>query len=90
MASFIVRILWTRGSNTKSVWSNIVYYNCITNFDLEEATLSGIGWSHDTVSVLYQNKPNIIREKPNISDTSLSHGSKMGHMGQRWITWVKH
>lgn len=47
------------------------------NFDHEEATLSGIGGSHYTASVLYQNNPNIIRTKPNISDTSISHWSKI-------------
>ena len=47
------------------------------NFDHEEATLSGIGGSHDTVSVLFQDMPEVIPLKPNISSTAVEHGSRM-------------
>ena len=47
------------------------------NFDHEEATLSGIGGSHDTVSVLFQDMPADIPHKPNISETSVVHDSKV-------------
>ena len=46
------------------------------NFDHEEQTISGIGGSHDTVSVLYQDKPEIIPRKPPISETDVVHGAK--------------
>ncbi|KAH3709238.1 hypothetical protein DPMN_068700 [Dreissena polymorpha] len=39
------------------------------NFDHEEAVLSGIGGSHDTV--LFQEKPSITKKKPNISETTV-------------------
>jgi hypothetical protein len=47
------------------------------NFDHEEATDSGIGGSHDTVSVLFQEKPAQTVSKPNISDSGITHGSKV-------------
>ncbi len=47
------------------------------NFDHEEATLSGIGGSHDTVSVIFQDKPTEVTPKPNISDSNVIHGSKV-------------
>lgn len=46
------------------------------NFDHEEATMSGIGGTHDTVSVLMQDKPDSTRKKPNISDTNVDHRCK--------------
>lgn len=46
------------------------------NFDHEEATISGVGGSHDTVSVLFQDKPVSTKMKPNISDTNVIHGAK--------------
>ena len=46
------------------------------NFDHEEQTISGIGGSHDTVSVLYQDKPEIIPRKLPISETDVVHGAK--------------
>ncbi len=49
----------------------------VDNFDHEEATLSGIGGSHDTVSVLFQDKPIISHRKPNISESPIEHGSKV-------------
>ena len=47
------------------------------NFDHEEATLSGIKGSHDTVSVLFQEKPKRTFSKPNISETNIVHGNKV-------------
>ena len=49
----------------------------LDNFDHEELTLSGIGGSHDTVCVLFQDKPGSTSRKPNMSDTSIIHGSKV-------------
>lgn len=46
------------------------------NFDHNEATLSGIGGSHDTVSVIFQDDNGSRMEKPNISDTRTEHGPK--------------
>ncbi|KAK6182205.1 hypothetical protein SNE40_009937 [Patella caerulea] len=46
------------------------------NFDHEDATLSGICGSHDTVCVLFQDKPINIPAKPTISDTEVVHGAK--------------
>ena len=39
------------------------------NFDHEEAALSGIGGSHDTVSILFQDKPAYPSCKPNIAES---------------------
>ena len=44
------------------------------NFDHEEAVLSGKGGSHDTVSVLFQEKPSITKKKRNISETTVVPG----------------
>ena len=46
------------------------------SFDHKEANLSGIKGSHDTVSVLFQEKPQRIFSKRNISTTDIVHGSK--------------
>ena len=46
------------------------------NFDHEEATLSGLGGTHDTVSVLYQDKSDGVQRKPRISETGVVHGPK--------------
>lgn len=47
------------------------------NFDHEEATLSGIGGSHDTVQVLIQPaKSGSNKSKPNISVSGINHGDK--------------
>ena len=46
------------------------------NFDHEEATLSGIGGSHDTVLILMQDKPQGMSAnlgKPNMSETGVTH-----------------
>ena len=47
------------------------------NFDHEEATLSGIKGSHDTVPLLFQEKPQRTFSKPIISETNIVHGSKV-------------
>ena len=44
------------------------------NFDHEESTLSGIQGSHDTVSVLFQEKPVDVHRKPNIWETNIQKG----------------
>ena len=46
------------------------------NFDHNEHTLSGIGSTHDTVSILIQEKTGDNRRKPHISETDVIHGSK--------------
>ena len=46
------------------------------NFDHEEATLSGICGTHDTVSMLYQEKSVRPPIKPNISDSGVKHGCR--------------
>ena len=46
------------------------------NFDHNEATLSGIGGCHDTVSVLFQDDNGPKVEKPRISETKTEHGPK--------------
>ena len=46
------------------------------NFDHNELTLSGIGSTHDTVSILIQEKTGDNRRKPHISETDVIHGSK--------------
>ena len=43
----------------------------------KEATLLGIKGSHDTVSVLFQEKPQRTFSKPNISETNIVHGIKV-------------
>ena len=46
------------------------------NFDHEEGTMSGIGGSHDTVSILVQDKSVDPPSKPHISEANVEHGSK--------------
>ena len=46
------------------------------NFDHEEATVSGLGGTHDTVSVLYQDKSDGVQRKSHISETNVVHGPK--------------
>ena len=46
------------------------------NFDHEEATLSGIGGSHDTVTVLFQDDGGQTTRRPRISETNVKHGPK--------------
>lgn len=43
------------------------------NFDHDEATLSGLNSSHDTVAVLFQDSNEINKKKPNISETEVNH-----------------
>ena len=45
------------------------------NFDHEECTSSGIGGTHDTVSVLFQDKPIQALRKPKISESPIEYGS---------------
>ena len=47
------------------------------NFDHEEATLSGIGGSHDTVTVLFQDDGGQQERKPRISATNVKHGPRV-------------
>ena len=47
------------------------------NFDHEEATLSGIGGSHDTVSVLFQDDGGLQERKPRVSETNVQHGPRV-------------
>ena len=47
------------------------------NFDHEEATLSGIGGSHDTVMVLFQDDGGQQERKPRISGTNVKHGPRV-------------
>ena len=58
---------------SKQLFTNAAF----DNFDHEEATLSGINGTHDTVSVLFQEKPLIPNKKPYLSDTEVIHGSKV-------------
>ena len=46
------------------------------NFDHEEATLSGLHGTNDTVSVLDQDKSDDVQRKPRISETGVVHGPK--------------
>ena len=46
------------------------------NFDHEEATLSGIGVNHDTVTVLFQDDTDQKEKKPRISQSKVEHGPK--------------
>lgn len=46
------------------------------NFDHEEATESGLGGTHDTVAVLFQEKSSEIIKKPNISDTNVRYSNR--------------
>mgnify|MGYP006890279677 CR=1 FL=1 len=47
------------------------------NFDHEGATLSGIVGSHNTVSVLFEDKPLVTKKKPCISETRIVPGKKV-------------
>ena len=47
------------------------------NFDHEEATLSGIGGSHDTVTVFFQDDNGQKERKPRISSTNVQHGPRV-------------
>ena len=47
------------------------------NFDHEEETLSGIGGSHDTVTVLFQDDDGEHRRKPKVSTTCVKHGPRV-------------
>lgn len=49
------------------------------NFDHDEATLSGIAGSHDTVTVLFQDDTDKQAGKPKVSETNTVHGPKTFH-----------
>ena len=51
--------------------TNIHTVAAFDNFGHNENTPSGLGSSHDTVSILIQDKPDEIRRKPNLSETSV-------------------
>ena len=46
------------------------------NFDHNEHTPSGLGSTHDTVSILIQDKPEIVKRKPKMSETDVTHGCR--------------
>lgn len=46
------------------------------NFDHDEANLSGMGGSHDTVTVLFQDDGDSLASKPKRSETNIQHGAK--------------
>ena len=54
--------------------TNIHTVAAFDNFDHNENTPSGLGSSHDTVSILIQDKPDVIRRKQNLSETSVQSG----------------
>ena len=56
--------------------TNIHTTAAFDNFDHNEHTPSGSGSSHDTVSILIQDQPEVINRKPNISQTTVVHGVK--------------
>ena len=56
--------------------SNMFTMAAFDNFDHEEATLSGIGGSHDTVTVLFQDDGAQKENKPRISQSKVKHGPK--------------
>ena len=59
------------------------------NVDHEEATLSGIKGSHDTVSVLSQEKSNRTFSKPSISETNIVHGNRVFQQQQPYVKPAK-
>lgn len=46
------------------------------NFDHNESTFTGSGSSHDTVSVLFQDKSELELKKPKLSEVSMRHGDR--------------
>ena len=46
------------------------------NVDHEEAMLSGLSGCHDTVSVLFHDKPEVSGRKPMVSTTTVKHGPR--------------
>lgn len=46
------------------------------NFDHEECSNSGLGGTHDTVSVLFQNKSKVQKRNPKISDTNVNQNCR--------------
>ena len=56
--------------------TNIHTTAAFDNFGHNERTRAGLGSSHDTVSILIQDKPDTIYRKPNISEIPVRHGCK--------------
>ena len=56
--------------------TNIHTVAAFDNFDHNKNTPPGLCSSHDTVSILIQDKPDVIRRKPNLSETSVQRGCK--------------
>ena len=48
----------------------------LDNFDHNEHTPSGLGSTHDTVSILIHDKPEIVKRKPKMSETDVTHGCR--------------
>lgn len=48
----------------------------IDNFDHNEATLSGMGGTHDTVTVVFQDDSTSHQRKPKVSEAGVDHGPK--------------
>ena len=46
------------------------------NFDHNEATLSGVGSCHDTVTVLFQEECDSLQRKPKLSETEVLYGNR--------------
>ena len=46
-----------------TIKSNVLLHGAIDNFDLDEITPSGIGGSHDTILMVFQNDQNKSNEK---------------------------
>ena len=76
MASFVVESHGTEIPLPFHFDPEIMTFAAIDNFDHEEGTMSGIGGSHDTVSILVQDKPKQKYHKPLRSETTVQHGSK--------------
>ena len=74
IASFVTRNDCDRVPLPSSFDHAIFTIGAFDNLDHEEGTLSGIGGTNDTVSVLMQDKPGLSENrKPNISETGLDH-----------------
>ena len=62
------------------------------NFDHNERTLSGIGSSHDTVAVMFQEKVGAPKGKSNVPETNVVHGPKAFHADldcQKLLSFIK-
>lgn len=76
----LVDFVFTTGTDDVSLPSHLNPEKFTTaafdNFDHQGATLSDLGGTHDTVSVLYQGKSDGVQRKPRILETGVVHGSK--------------